>query len=270
MAPHRFTHRPAQVAGDRDHRQADVDEGVGILLDEGGGFQGGEKHLAPLAFTACVVEDGILPGHACRRLGIAGVEHRPDLRTDGGAFFIDEVVLEAAGHGRAQAPRPIAHEEAVLVPGIRGGIGCPGLAELRNRGIAPIRLQGLQPDQLQIQIIVRRGNRGHRIIIGEVELLASAFVGSAKRSADVLAQPAGMDLVLEINAGDDEGRGHGDSDSPILASPVALVLVWDAQSLGRDARVVFCPRGPSGPRKSPQAAEQATCCRTLPGGQACG
>ena len=242
VAPHRLADAAPEVAGQRDHGEADADQGPRVGRDEGRRLHRRPEHLAPGPLPAGVVEAGILPRQARRRLRIAGMEDGPDLGADGRAHLVDEIVLEAAGHRRTQTAVPVAHEEAVLVPRVGLGPARPRRGELMHAGVGGAGLlHRRQPHQLEIEVVVGRCGGGHRIVEGQRQLVALALMGRAQGAADALAQPAGEDAVTEVGAVEDEAIHE-------FCSRVTLSVGFSVAGRGRLFDRVGWRIGGAGPR----------------------
>jgi len=75
--------------------------------------------------------------------------------------------------------------------------------------LAVVFLHGLEPEHLEVEVVV-----GCRLALFELRVkgdglgLLSAFKGHPKRSAYILAEPAGIDLVAELGLIEQDDRPH--------------------------------------------------------------
>jgi hypothetical protein len=88
------------------------------------------------------------------------------------------------------------------------GVAAPVFGEPGDGRIDAFVLEELEPDELEVEVVVGGGFVGHRVEIVECVGVAAALVGCAERSADVLAEPAGVDLVAKFGAAEDDAI-HG-------------------------------------------------------------
>jgi hypothetical protein len=92
----------------------------------------------------------------------------------------------------------IPHEEPVLVEGVAEGALVPVMREVRQGGVCALFLEHVQPDKLEVQVVVGGGFLGHGVIEGQGVRELLGLVGCAQRAADILAHPATMHLVAKL------------------------------------------------------------------------
>ena len=190
---HHYAHAARHAAVLGYLAQADVQERLGVVDDEGGALHGGHEYGGVGALAVAVVHAGVLKRHAYGLFRQAGVQAGPYL----GAYpravgVLPLLVVHLARHGREYAVAHVGLAYAVLVP-VGGYIGYPVFAQhLAVYGVGAQVVHGAQPYQLQVEVVVGQGLAGLGGKAAYVVYLLTALIGSAQRAADVLAYPAGV------------------------------------------------------------------------------
>ena len=174
--------------------EPDLDQLAVVALHERRALQRREEDLAVRPF-ARVVDDRVLERVARGDLGMPRRQARPDLGADEAAAGVPVDVVEMARDRRQQSGAHVGLARPVLNP-VGDHEAQPVLAEDRRVHLASELFDGGQPDDLQVEIVVRR--RPFRQVL-RVELhvvqLPFAFERRAQHAADVLAGPAASHLV---------------------------------------------------------------------------
>lgn len=193
----------ADAAGDaavlRDLAQADVDQRGDVGDGKGGALHGGDEDGRPGALAQAVVDAGVLVGEADGLLDQRGIQAGPDLRANPGAVGVAPLlVVDPAGQRRGQPGAQVGLADAVFVP-VRGNVAEPILGQGLGGDVLRAELiHGSKPRELQVQVVVGQGlaRLGGEAL--DVQQVVRALVGRAQGSADVLADPAGVDSVAQV------------------------------------------------------------------------
>ena len=179
-----------------DEIKTDVDATAEITDDERGRLHcgnesGGISTLARAVVDLCVL-DRVFRGN----MGAGGSHTSPDLGTDPSAVGMLPIVVVVACERRDESSLHVDLTDAVFVP-MRGEEAEPELAQgVGGNGTCTDALNGVQPNELQIEVIVGEND----VCLGGVSLdiqnLVRSLEGTAHRAADVLTNPASIDLVL--------------------------------------------------------------------------
>ena len=181
----------------RDVGVADLDQFAGVILSERGAFQRGAEHLCVDALVA-VVDRGILISVLHGNLGVARRQACPNLREDKRTAAVTVDIVDVAGKRGEQTGGEVVFPGTVLSP-IGNNVHQPIFPENGAIDRAAVLLGGVEPDQLQVEVVV-----GKRFTVGilRIELdredAPFAFERRAQRTADVLAQPAAQHLVAIV------------------------------------------------------------------------
>ena len=195
---HGIVHQLAELALCGNDRQTHVDEGVevagGLVHTEGGGFQSGEEALAVDRLTP-VVENTVAGGVIGGLGGVQGGEAGPDLGADGTAHAADvEIVGEGTRRGGMDAPRPVLTHDGVLSGGVVAVVYEAVKELIRGEGLT-VLLGHVQPEDLQIEVIVGEHGVDHFLLEGQLQGHLDALIGRAQGADDGLAEEAAVDLV---------------------------------------------------------------------------
>ena len=131
--------------------------------------------------------------------GMSGRETRPDFAADKAAATVLEVVAHAPRERRSDTSAKIGLADAVLRP-IRRDVGQPIVGENVCRNARAVFLDGAQPGNLQIEVVVWRRialDVGLKIPF-DVHLAALALERRAQRSAGVFPLPAPGNPVAKL------------------------------------------------------------------------
>ena len=154
-----------------------------------------------------MVHHRILIGIAGSQLRLPRRQAGPQLRADKAAAAVAVRIAQRAGHGRLDSHTQIVLPCAVLHP-VRNDVAEPIIAEDGRVDRAPVFLYRVEPDELQIQVVVRgRVVLQVRLYIEfDMVLLALPLKGRAHHAADILAGPAAHHLVLIGSKVHDHGK----------------------------------------------------------------
>ena len=173
--------------------QADVKKRICVRDHERRAFNRGNEDRRVDALAA-VIDAGILIGITDGKLRVARAEAGPKLCQDPGAVALAETVSYIAGKRREQAHPKIVLSGAVFRP-IRADKGKPVFTEDLAVDLTAIFFDGVEPDQLQIQIVVGKRLIERLRIIAHVKYAAHSFEWRAKRTADIFAVPASAHFI---------------------------------------------------------------------------
>ena len=108
------------------------------------------------------------------------------------------MVVEVARERRREPAPHVVLPDAVLVPERRDERQ-PELAENARIDVAQaVALDGVEPDELEVEVVVGQHLAGLRGEALDVLHVALALVGRAHGAADVLADPAGVKTVFVV------------------------------------------------------------------------
>ena len=177
--------------------QTDVDERTDIGNHECCGFHCRDKDRRIGTLTRTVVDAGVFSCVTDGRIGCSRCHTSPDLGTDPCAVGMLPGIHIFAGQRRHQTGAHVVLADAVFVPFRRNEVH-PAFAE--NLCVNGIRTKGfhrVQPDELQVKVVVWQNNTcGRGKALNVVDLL-SALIRGTHRTADVFADPAGMNLIAQ-------------------------------------------------------------------------
>src|SRR5690606_1158972 len=104
-----------------------------------------------------MIQRRIQCGVVSRAVGITGEKTRPDLRPDGGAHPRMKPVFKGSNSLHRHSAPEIPTEPPIFIPHVMN-MPEPSFSEitLSQRG-GRVRLHEMQPDQLELQVVIRRG-----------------------------------------------------------------------------------------------------------------
>lgn len=151
----------------------------------------GKQHFTRNAF-ATVIQRRVQHGIVRRAIGISRKEAGPDFRSDrrahSGVEWIFKCTHALDRHTTSQVPAAAT----VFVPHVVDVIQ-PGARKVRRLQLPIALLDHVEPDELELEIIVRRGHGRHWIVKGKIQPLHLALGREAESAADGFPQPATMD-----------------------------------------------------------------------------
>ena len=142
-----------------------------------------------------MIHSRILRRIAHRPLRISGEQHRPQLRPDRAAHAIGKRIIIKAAKGGGEPPPHIRQRISVFIKGEPDMLR-PFLRQLPGGHPHAPLLQGVQVDQLQIQVVIGQRPIADIRQIGEVQNLHPPLHRTADRPADILTDPAGENFVV--------------------------------------------------------------------------
>jgi len=193
-------HGPCHAALCGDVGQRDVDEAQDVPLDERRALQRRAKELAVSALAVAVVDDGVVAGHGRGDLRAPRRHASPDLRADERPARVLVGVPPGAGKRRQQPAAQVGLRRPVFGP-VRGDEQRPVLAERVRIDVDALLLHGDEPQELDVQVVVRQRLAGQVARVkGDVVHLAAPLERLAQRAPDVLAQPAAEHPIQILRA----------------------------------------------------------------------
>ena len=192
-------HAARHAAVLRNLGKADVQKRVRVVDDERGALHRGDEDGGIGALAEAVIHARVLKRQPDGLLRQRRIHARPHLGANPRAVgVLPFLVVDFAGHGRQHAVAHVGLAHAVFVP-VGRDPRAPVFAQ--NLAVQRIRAQLIrraQPHKLQIEIVVgQRLARLGRETVNVVQLL-TALIGRSQRSADVFANPAGVNSVSQI------------------------------------------------------------------------
>jgi len=146
-----------------------------------------------------VVHAPVFAGVAQRQLGTAREERTPEFRTNDRAVRVLPLgVVELAAQRRQQTELHVRLADTVFIP-VNRDVLEPVLAENPGVNAGVALLEGLQPQERQVNVVVWRGLAVLKVgVEGDVVGIPLALERHAQGAADVLPGPTGVDAVAEF------------------------------------------------------------------------
>lgn len=186
---------PHQSAVGRYDGQPGRKDRLQIVRDKCLGGGRGLEHL-DLDAESAVIQFSVQPGEMGRQVRIAGADEAPNFTANGTAFGLVKVPVIPRPRKRGTDPPLVVIEEIAVVEEI---VPAPVLPELRQvlgrQEHAPL-LQGFQPHDLDIKIVIRGHFLGPQPVQRQVVPELVVLQRRADHAADGLANPAGQNLIF--------------------------------------------------------------------------
>ena len=144
---------------------------------------------------APVVKHAVPLGEVGGAFRIQRRQASPNLGADGTAHALGVVVVaEGARRGGMDAPEPVLAHDGVLAGGVVA-VRDKALQQLVGGEVRSVLLRHVQPQHLQVEVIVGQHGVDHFGAEGQLQRHLDALVGGAQRADHGLAQKAAVYLV---------------------------------------------------------------------------